>query len=365
MRRLVKYEFFSLLCHGFVRKLLVVLPLIMILIMPWTATQDFRNLKLCVIDYDGSYASQRLVQKINASRTFTVTSACHTYSQALSLMEQGDADFIVEIEQGFEPNLFGGMANVMVSANNTTTMTGGLGSSFITTILQDFAAEMRAENVANINAPTPTNYNVGVKYLFNPTMDYKVFMFPVLLVIILTLISSFLPALVTNEQFFPVIRNYPLLVLSKTIAYIILGLAVAGVYILLIHCIFGFRATNIWAVATVALLFMFGFCCLSVFVGAMCQNMRQTIITIFILVFSGILLSGLIAPVNGMPPAARFVADLNPIRYFLESTRSAYIKDGANADMLRGIGVLAAFCLANYILAVLAFIRKKNYNQTI
>lgn len=355
MKNLIIYELKELFRHSFVKKLLIVLPLIMIFIMPWTGTQDFRDMRVCIIDYDGSYASERLIQKIDASRIYSVTAVVATYEQALRLMEHGDAEFIVEIQQDFESNLFNGMANVLISADNTTTMTGGLGASYLTNLLADFASEMRSENLANINAPKVTQYNIDTKYLYNPQMDYKIFLFPVLLVIILSLISSFLPALVTNGQNNLQQDSFSLLILSKTIPYIFIGSLIVLFYVLLIWLVFGFPIGNIGTIFTVSILYLFTVSCFSIFIGNLCKDSFQTMLTMFVLVFSGILLSGLTAPIWGLPWGAKLLSGLNPIRFCMEAIRFAYIKGSTVSEIFYDLYALAHYGILNYILALLSY----------
>ena len=62
------------------------------------ATQEVKNLNMAVIDCDHSTLSARLVQKMSASEYFNLYSVCNNYEQAYDLLQRGDVDFIITIE---------------------------------------------------------------------------------------------------------------------------------------------------------------------------------------------------------------------------------------------------------------------------
>lgn len=111
-------------------------------------------------------------------------------------MEAGNADFIVEIEPDFERSLIKeGIAKVMISANAVNGVKGGLGQSYLIQIIADFAAQVREEEGLNGHTVQIPRIEVSPRYLFNTQLDYKVFMVPGLMAMLLILMVGFLPAL--------------------------------------------------------------------------------------------------------------------------------------------------------------------------
>lgn len=79
-------------------------------------------------------------------------------------------DFIVTIENEFEHRLYRtGGADVMVTVNAVNGMKGGLGNSYLTQIVRQYAEELSRESGADVRRPV----RVEPRYLFNAALDYK------------------------------------------------------------------------------------------------------------------------------------------------------------------------------------------------
>ena len=193
---LIEKEFKQMMRNIILPIVFIVLPIGMINLMPRAATQEVKNLTISVIDNDHSTWSQRLIQKLSASTSFSLTDVSSTYDAALHRVEAGEADFIVEIEPDFERNLVReGVSRVLISANAVNGVKAGLGSSYLLQIITDYATELREEQGAVASAVSQPGLTVAPRYLYNATLDYKCFMIPGLIAMLLVLIVGFLPAL--------------------------------------------------------------------------------------------------------------------------------------------------------------------------
>ena len=74
IKYLIRKEFLQIRRNAFLPKIFVVLPIVMLLIVPYAANQEIRNLKFCVVDNDRSTMSRRLVGQVDASSYFELTS---------------------------------------------------------------------------------------------------------------------------------------------------------------------------------------------------------------------------------------------------------------------------------------------------
>ena len=153
----------------------ILLPIAMMNVVPRIATQEVKNLNIAVIDNDHSTLSSRLTQKLQASEVFNLYATCPNYETAYNLLQSGDVDFIVTIENEFEHNLYRtGGADVMVTVNAVNGMKGGLGNSYLTQIVMQYARELGYESGGVSRRPV----NVEPRYLFNASLDYKPYMIP-------------------------------------------------------------------------------------------------------------------------------------------------------------------------------------------
>ena len=193
---LIEKEFKQLLRNSFLPKLILVFPCMIMLLMPWAVNLEIKNIQLNIVDNDHSAISQRLVNKIAASTYFRLVEVPASYEEGLRNIEIGTADIVMEIPRHLERDWMNGEdAHVLIAANAVNGTKGGLGSSYLSSIINDYAAELRSEHpeAATVSGAFPS-IQVDTQGLFNPNLNYKLYMIPALMVMLLTLICGFLPA---------------------------------------------------------------------------------------------------------------------------------------------------------------------------
>ena len=182
--------------NAFLPKIFVVLPIVMLLIVPYAANQEIRDLKFCVVDNDRSATSRRLVGRIDASAYFSLTSFQDSYEDALRCVEDGSADVILTVPHGFSTDIVrSGEASVNVQANAVNGVKGALGQAYMLNIISDFASALRTEHGVGVENGVARGVDVRPRFLFNASLDYKVYMVPGIIAMLLTLLIGFLPAL--------------------------------------------------------------------------------------------------------------------------------------------------------------------------
>ena len=147
LKYLLEKEFKQIFRNPFLPKLILAMPVMMMLVLPWAANQEIKSVKLSVIDNCRNSISERLINKIVASGYFILTDISTSYNEAMHSVDAGKADIILEIPQDFEKDLYkSNIANVMISANAVNGMKGGLGSAYLSQIINDFAQELTINN---------------------------------------------------------------------------------------------------------------------------------------------------------------------------------------------------------------------------
>lgn len=347
----------------------VLLPVAMMNMVPRVATQEVKNLTVAVVDCDRSTLSARLTEKIDASAYFRVSARPSTYREALSEVERGRADLICEIEPRFERNLVSrGRCDVLISANAVNGMKAGLGSSYLAQTVADYAASLAAGRGiaasgagAGVDASAIAPFSVQPRYVYNASLDYKVFMIPAIMAMLLVLIVGFLPALnIVGEKEKGTIEQINVtpigrteFILSKLIPYWGVGLCILAYAMLLARLLYGIVPEG-----SVALIFLFStvFILLVSSLGLIVSNYSDTtqqaalVMFFFLVIF--ILMSGLITPVASMPRWARALTCANPLRYFIEVMRMLYLKGSTLCELRHHFLILAAFTLVLWAWAI-------------
>ena len=102
--------------------MILIFPCMIMILMPWAANLEIKNINLNIVDNDHSVLSRRLVDKIGASTYFRTTALPDTYNEGLRSIEIGSADIILEIPRDFEKNwVTGNSPRLLVAVNAART----------------------------------------------------------------------------------------------------------------------------------------------------------------------------------------------------------------------------------------------------
>lgn len=365
LKYLLVKEFKQMFRNHLIPIVFVLLPIAMMNVVPRIATQEVKNLNIAIIDSDHSSLSSRLVQKLSSSDFFNLYAMCDNYSQAYDLLQYGDIDFIVTIENDFERTLYrSGGAQVMLSVNAVNGMKGGLGSSYFSQVIMQYAQELNAENGMSLRSPV----NVEPRYLFNPEIDYKPYMIPALMAMTLILLVGFLPALnVVGEKERGTIEQINVtpvgkfeFILSKMIPYWSVGFFIVVFSMILAWKIHGIVPQgNVGLILLFAVVYIFTISALGLVVSNYSENMRQAAIVMFFFVVIFILTSGLFSPISSMPDWAKELTRLNPLRYIITAMREIYLKGSDFTQLISQFVPLCIYALVAGIWAIMSYRKKE------
>src|SRR5512138_1161733 len=105
LRFILRKEFRQIFRDPGILRVILIMPVIQLLILPWAADYEIKNIKLTVVDHDHSDYSRKLVNKITASGYFRLNDYTASYAHALHDVELDEADLVLEIPAAFEKQL--------------------------------------------------------------------------------------------------------------------------------------------------------------------------------------------------------------------------------------------------------------------
>lgn len=368
---LIEKEFKQIFRNSFIPKLLVVFPLMMMLVFPWAATMEIKYVNIHITDFNHSPLSRRLIQKISASTYFTLTGHSGNNDQAMNAMEKGKADILLEIGSHFENQLITeGVTQVMLSANAVNGTKGILGASYLSAILQEYASELRSEllptasHIHSASHPVPPVIKIIDLYRFNPLLDYKAFMVPALMVMLLTMLCGFLPALnIVSEKETGTIEQMNVtpvsrfsFIFAKLIPYWIMSVITLTVCFGIAAWVYGLTPKGsfltIYLFAAVYTLVVSG---LGLIISNASNTLQQAMFVMFFFLIIMILISGLFTPVSSMPQWAQALTTINPLKYFIQMMRAVYLKGSGAGELIPQMTALLIFAAAANVAAVLTY----------
>jgi len=350
IRFLIEKEFKQILRNSFLPRMIVAFPIIMMLVIPWVTNLEVKNIQLRVVDNDRSTLSLRLVHEMEASNYFIFKGLSPSYEAALQEIERGKADLVAVIPYHYEHDIrIGETPKVLIAANSVNGTKGSMGSAYLSQIITSQKSNQSKLSLLN---------------LFNIHQDYKVFMIPALMVILLTLMCGFMPALnIVGEKEIGTIEQINVtpvskftFILAKLIPYWIIGLVIMSICFLLSWLVYDIVPSgSLLLIYTLAILFSFTMSGIGQVVSNYSDTMQQAMFVMWFIMVCTILLSGLFTPVSSMPAWAQDITIINPLKYFINGMRTVFIRGGGIPSVVSELSSLALFALVMNIWAVRSY----------
>ena len=199
---------------------------------------------------------------------------------------------------------------------------------------------------------------------YNPTGNYRFFMLPALIIILLLLNSCFLPLLNimtekeqgTIEQInvTPITRLE--FILAKLIPYWVMAILLVAFSILLAWVFYGlFPVGSTGVIFLAALLFSLCMSGLAVTIANKSDTMQQAIFVIFFFAMIFILMSGLLTPIHSMPTLVQYITYTFPTRYVINIFRAVYLKGTLLSELRFDLLMLTLLAVFFNVLATITY----------
>ncbi|PLW94847.1 MAG: ABC transporter permease [Marinilabiliales bacterium] len=365
LRYLIEKEFKQIKRNVFIPRLIFIMPLFAMIIFPYAANFDVKNIDLSIIDHDKSSYSQALIQKVQSSGYFRISNVSGTYDEAMKSIEADESDVILEIPLHFERDLIKKQkADLMVSANAVNGNKGGLGSAYLANIIADYNNEVRVKLMHNVNMVSIPAMELVPLYRYNPTLKYEVFMVPALLVMILAMITGFLPALnIVGEKQSGTIEQMNVtpvkkwtFILSKLIPYWVIGYVVVSIAMGIALFYWNLKPSgSLLTIYLFASLFIVAFSGFGLVISNYATTVQQAILMMFFFMLTFIFLSGLYTPVENMPGWAQLISNISPLKYIMQVFRLVYLKGSSFNELHKQFFALISFAIVFYTWAILSY----------
>jgi len=369
IRFLLQKEFRQIFRDKAILRVILIMPVIQLLILPWAADYEVKNIKLAVVDNDHSEYSRQLINKITASGYFTLTSYADSYKASLQQIELDKADLVLQIPQHFEKDLVKeSEAKLFMALNAINGVKASLGGAYLGNIIRDYNGIVRTEWIQFPRFSPETQIEITSSNWYNPLMNYKYFMVPGILVILLTMVGMNLAALnIVKEKEIGTIEQINVtpikkyhFILGKLIPFWLLGLLVLTIGLTISRLFYGIVPAGsfltIYVFAAVYLLAVLG---LGLLLSTYATNQQQAMLVSFFIMMIFILLGGLYTNIDSMPDWAKWITRFNPVSYFIEVMRMVVLKGSSLADIKSQLLTMFGFAVVFNGWAVLSY-RKRN-----
>lgn len=362
---IVKKEFRQIFRNPDILRMMILMPIIQLIVLPFAADYEIKNINLAIVNQDNSTYSQRLIQKFEAGEYFEVKWLGQDYRSGLDEVEKGEADIIITIPSHFEQDLVrDNKATIHMATDAVNGVKAGLSSLYASQIIASFNQEVREEwLVMPRNSEMVTIQSLSQNW-YNPLNDYHLFMVPGILALLVTMVGALISALNivsekekgTIEQInVTPIQKYQFII-GKLLPFWILGLVSITIGFIVSIVVFGlFSAGSYLVIYLYSGIYLLAALGIGLLLSTFVDTQQQATLFAFFIIMNFVLLSGLYTPTESMPIWANKLSWLLPPTHFIKVIRSVFIKGSSFSDLLPDFGLMAVFAMSYIGLAVLNY----------
>ena len=355
---IIRKEFIQITRDRRTLVIILVIPIIQLFLLGYSATTDVRNVPLAVFDQCRCAESRSLLDSYRAADYFQLAYMVGSEDEIRVLIEQGDARGGIIIPPDYNTALAEGKAQVAFILDGSDAAAGSTALSAAILIGQQHATTLMMEklarsgmNVENFQPPL----QVRTRVWYNPDLVSSYFMIPGVIGMILFAITAILTATAivrerergTIEQLIVTpIRPWELVV-GKIVPYVILAFIDTLEVLAIGHWWFGVpvRGDLSLILGCSGLLLLSGLG-IGLFASTIANTQQEAMLTVWMTLLPSIFLSGFFFPLEAMPLVLRLVSYIIPLRYYLVIIRALLIKGVGAGAVWSEILALALFGIA-------------------
>lgn len=363
---LVEKEFKQIFRDKLLPKIILLFPFLTLILLPYAANFEVKDMRLVIVDQDNSSYSKELVGKLIANNSINLVASEHTYNAALGLIQNNKADMVINIPKNFEKDfVVDKKSDILIAVNSVNGTKGTMGGMYALSIIRQYQDEKTTEIIGINDKP---GVEIKTIYQFNRELDYKFFMVPALMVMVLTIVSGFLPAFnIVGEKekgnmeqinVSPVTK--PIFILSKLIPYWVIGMVIMTIGFIVARLFYGIVPQgSILTIYLFSFVFTLAVSGMGLILSNYASTYQQVVFMMFFFIMILILMSGLYTPFNSMPPWAQKIGNFSPLTYFIDVMRNVYLKGSKLTDLMPQLYKLLGFVVVINSWAILSY-RKKS-----
>jgi ABC-2 type transport system permease protein len=345
--------------------IIFIVPVFQLIILVNAATYEMKHIRVSVVDLDLSGTSRKLVSKLQGSPFYQIEGTTFSYLKAEDEMKRGNIDMILHIPADFEKKLLKeGHAKVQFVINAINGQSAGLTNAYSTMILLDYNREVLLENATPAMMAGVKTIQTDYSYWYNPKLNYKTYMVPGILVLLITIIGLLLSGMnIVREMEIGTIEQINVTPINK-IQFItgkLMPFWIIGLFELAFGLTIGKLLFNIPMEGSLGLIFLsasvylFVILSFGLLISTITHTQQQAMLVSFFFMVVFILMSGLFTSIESMPLWAQNLDRLNPLMYFIKIMRMVLLKGSGFADISNYFWSMVIYAVCSLSLAIFRY----------
>jgi len=345
----IKKEFHHIFRDTWTMIILLVLPVLMLILFGYALSTEVKNVRISVYDPSKDSLTEEIIRKLESSSYFTLVRNLDSPFDIDGEFRSADSSMVVVFSSDFARDLVRGEARIQL-------ITDGSDPNMAVT-MTNYASAIIAGLIREKSGITADTYaiNVVTRLVYNPEMRSAYNFVPGVMGMVIMLICAMMTSIsIAREkesgtmEILLVSPMKPLLIiLSKAVPYFFLSCI--NLLTIILFAVFLLDvpiAGSIPALLTVSLIYIF----VSLSIGLLISSVATS--QVMALLLSGMALmmpvmylSGMMFPIENMPSALRWAAQLLPAKWYITAARNIMIKGLGFASIGKELAVLTGMAV--------------------
>jgi ABC-2 type transport system permease protein len=341
------------------------IPLIQMVILGFTITNEVKNVSLLIADQDNSQMSREVVRAFGQTDRFNIIA----YELDRNIIEQEiqswRAQMAIIIPQNFSRDMQRSQKPaIQILVDGLDGNTAGVAIGYAQGILSQLAKNSFIPAAPGMATQKQHAVQSEERMFYNLNLDNAQYMIPGIVVVLLTIISMMLSAvnlvrekeIGTLEQLLVTPLTRSQLLFGKLLPFLILTFIELFIVMICAKFIFSIHVQGSYLLmGALAALFLFTTLGLGIFVSTITSTQQQAMFVAWFMMVFMIMMSGFFIPIENMPDILQKTTYLNPMRYFLYITRDIIQKGASFRYLLSDVIPMTVYGLVIFILSVMNF----------
>ncbi|MFV0591391.1 MAG: ABC transporter permease [Draconibacterium sp.] len=344
IKYLLQKEFKQIFRNRTMLPMIFGVPLLQMLVLVFAATYDLKKIDMVVVDKDLSETSRELIAKFDGIPFYHLETAVPDETFGEEMLLTDDADVVLVIPPNTERDLVhNDKAQIQLLVNAIDGNTAQLIFSYSSQIIGSYNKKLIAEWKGLPEFTPPTEIRITENYWYNPELDYKWYMAPGILAILVTIIGMFMSGmnLVREKEIGTIeqlnvtpVKKYQFII-GKLVPFWVIALFDLAFGLLIARLVFDMPVVgSLWLLFGMASIYLIGVLGLGLFISTVSDTQQQVMFISFFFMLIFILMGGIFTPVESMPHWAQMLDRANPVYYFMQIMRDVVLKGSGFHDLL-------------------------------
>jgi len=348
----------------------LLMPIIQLVLLGYTASTDVKNVPLAVLDQSRTVQSRSLLDAFRSTGYFVISYEVTNERELERLIDEGQAKTGLIIPPDYGQKVAGGQSvsvAFFIDGTDSSISAGALAAARL--IGQTQSAEMQVQRLSrqtsvSASMSAASGIDVRTQVWYNPDMVTTFIMIPAMIGLILQMLTSTLSASAivrerengTMEQLIVTpVRAWELLV-GKLFPYTII--AFFDVLEILVLGVLWFHVPirgSIGLLLALTALFLVTSLSLGLLISTAARTQREAQTLGMVIQLPSMFLSGFFFPIAAMPPVLQWISALVPLKYFMIIIKAIVLKGAGLQLLMPEVWPLIVFALVTMLLAVSRF----------